>query len=307
MRVNIHPPSEVIYQQFQPFLFRGLEYTPTRDKDRISYISSWRNLRLKIIADNLFISGSLCKAYHGYNHVNFTFTQLQELKQELEEVLEVPASQIQVTRAEYGLVCDVTNSGISFSNLGKYKLYFPEKMRDYSGKVYGGDYVNSTHRVKFYDKTYEARRNQIYLDRKIIRIEKVVSLSDLRRVKAFNSLPLRTLEDVCSQKVQETLFKDLISTISRIEFLDLDRMGSLSARELRVYSYMNNEIIRKVVSKNFKAAYNNDKRVYQKCLQKLESKTFQKFLKELYKLNESLFPSMLLEGKKGTVKEYKNY
>lgn len=302
MKVKIQPPLEVVYQQFKPFFFRNFEFTPLKDKGRIYYISFWKNLRLKIIGDILFISGSLCKAYHGYNHLNLSFSQLQELKQELEKVLDIPASLIQVTRTEFGLVTDVTNSEISFSNFGKYKHYSSEKMRDSGGRVYGVNYTNSTHRNKIYNKTQEARRNDIQLDRKILRIEKVVSLSDLRRVKAFNSFPMRTLEDVCSERVQKALFNDLISTISKIEFLDLEKIGKLTMRELRVFSYMNDETIRKNVSKNFKVAYKNDKRVYQRCLQKLESKTFKKFLKQLYKLNETLFPCSLLDRKKGTAK-----
>lgn len=300
MKIKIYPPSEVIHQQFKSFLFKGFLFTPVSDKGRVYYISYLKGLRLKIFGDVLFITGSLCKAYHGFNDKNFTFKELNELKRELENVLEVPASLIQVTRMEYGLVSDVTNSGISFLNFGKYKSYHPEKIR-YNGLVSGIDYENSTHRLKLYDKTKEARKHGILLNRKLFRIEKVVSLSNLRKSKAFSSIDLRSLEDLCRLEVQWLLFQDLIKTVAKIEFLDLKKIETLTVRELRVYSYMNHEAIRKVVSKKFNVAYKNDKKVYQKCLQKLESKTFQKFLKQLYKINESLFPRLLIDGKKGTI------
>lgn len=297
--ILIRPPTEVLTQEFKKFLYLGFEFAPRQDKHRINYYSNFRNLRLKISGDRLLISGSLCKAYHECNYKNLTFTQLNKLKLEIENTFQVSASQIQVTRIEYGLVADVTNSDLTFSNFGNYKFYPSEKMRD-DGRIYGINYENSTHRLKIYDKSYEVRRYDIFLDRKLLRLEKVTSLRYLRKSKTFSGVQLTSLEDLCKEEVQRILFHDLITAISKIEFLDLKKMTGLSVRELRVYSYMNNEAIRKIVSKNFKTAYVNDKRVYQKCLQKLESKTFNEFLKQLYKLKETLFSDSLLAEKKGT-------
>jgi len=305
MMVVIQPPVETVAQEFRNFHYFGFEFTPRQEKQRINYYSNFRNLRLKISGDRLMVTGSLCKFYYGFNHKNLSVFQLNEVKVKIEETFEMAASQIHVTRIEYGLVADVTNSGLTFSNFGNYKFYPVEKMRD-NGKVYGVNYENSTHRLKIYDKTYEARRHGIFLERRLMRVEKVASLCSLRRAKAFSKVKLKSLEDLCKDEVQWVLFNDLVHSISKIEFIDLKKMERLSVRELRVYSYMNDEAVRKIVSKNFKTAYTNDKRIYQECVQKLESKAFRKFLKQLYKINQTLFSNSLLDGKKGTTnKQYK--
>ena len=231
---------------------------------------------------------------------------MQSLKQELEFLLDINAENIKVIKFEYGVVIDVTDKDILFRNFGMYKKIRPEMMSS-KGRIYGVQYTNSTHRVKLYDKSYEAKRNGIHLNRDYLRIEKCVSTWALRSNKSFKQVKLNNFEDLCSIQIQNLLFQDLYETIDKIEFTDLKKIGNFSIRELRVYSYMNDETIRKIVSKNFKTAYSNDSKVYNACIEKLKTNKKKNFLKSVYQIKENLnFGTRYLEQKKGTTNKNSN-
>jgi hypothetical protein len=266
----------------KPFHQFNLEFHPNIKKGEVrNYIANVRNMHLMISEDKLIFRNSLCKFYHGYNHKNLSVTQLNQAVTDLENILGISLRDASVRSFEYGIVLPVGNPKECYQNWHLYKGRSPQVMSA-SGREYGVSYENSTHKLKCYDKTFEAKRNGFYFDRNLIRVEKRVTPSHLNSSPRFKDNKILTLGDLCSWKVQELLGEDLIISLRKIELKNLPNgYDELSTKDLRIWGYMQFEPIRKAMHKSHPEAFKVDRAKYNKILQDYRKYNQDVFIEEV--------------------------
>jgi hypothetical protein len=271
----------VIHSINEPLEQFNLEFYPNYKKGEVvSYSTKFKNMYLTIRDNQLIIRNSLCKFFHGYNHKNLTGTQLNEAVTSLENTLGISLRDSLVRSFEYGVVLPVKDPKECYQNWHLYKGRTPQIMAA-KGREYGVSYENSTHRLKCYNKTFEAKRNGFYFDRNLIRIEKRVTPSHLNSSPRFKNNTIVTLDDLCSWKVLELLGEDLIISLRKIELKNLPSgYDELSTKDLRIWGYMQFDPIRRVMSKYHPEAFKVDRAKYNKIQQEYKKYNQDVFIEE---------------------------
>jgi len=261
------------------FIVFGLNFDPEiRNGIVIKYVSECRGLRITIRGQELIIQNSLCKFYHGYNHINFTYTELLRTKTYLEEFLGMSLEDAKVKSFEYGVMINVLKPSLVFDILGMYKNRKPQEM-SYKGKVYGVFYENSTHKIKIYDKTLEAKRNNFNLDFGLLRIEKKASKTHLNSSPRFVDNQIYTFGDICKRKTFQLLGDDLIQSLCRIELNDVTYYKEdLTIKDLRILGYMQNYPVRGLVKQYHKKSYEEDQKRFREILSDKNQNNFDNFI-----------------------------
>lgn len=280
VRQKINHPLNKFNLVFDPVIKKG---------EANSYRTKVDNLLLTIREDTLIIQNSLCKFYHGYNHLNFNYTELNQAITNLENILGISLRDAKVTSFEYGVVLNVQDPELVYSNWGVYKSKSPQAMQNQS-KIYGVYYKNSTHKLKCYNKTYEAKRNGFYLEKNIIRVEKSISLSHINSSPRFKKNQVKTLGDICKRKTLELLGEDLIYSLTKIELKNIpEKYSSLSTKELRIWGYMQYEPIRLAMQKLHIEAFKEDRAKYNKIQKDYRQYNQDIFIQEiLYKIEKCI-------------------
>lgn len=265
--IGIHVIKHVFLRLNKPLVAFGLSFDPViKYGEVIKYVSEFRGLRFTIRGQELTIQNSLCKFYHGYNHVNFSFSELLKAKSVLERKLGLNLDSAIVRSFEYGVLITVSKSSLVYNSLGMYKNRKPQEMT-YNGTVYGIQYENTTHRLKIYDKSLEAKRNGLKVEYGLIRIEKKVSRQHLNSSPRFKNNQIQTFGDLCRRSTLQLLADDLVDSLIKIELNDVDHYsGELSLKDLRLMGYMQNYPIRSLIKEHHKKSFELDQKRYKEIL-----------------------------------------
>ena len=266
--IGIHVIKHVFLRLNKPLLAFGLLFDPViKNGEVIKYISEFGGLRITIRGQELTIQNSLCKFYHGYNHHNFTYSELLKAKSMLEEQLGFCLDNANIRgRFEFGVVIKVEKPSLVFNMLGMYKNRRPQQM-SYNGTIYGVHYENSTHRLKIYDKSLEARRNGLKLDYGLLRIEKKASCQHLNSSPRFKNNQIQTFGDLCRRSSFQLLADDLVQSLTKIELNDIANYhDSLSIKDLRLVGYMQNYPVRSLIKEHHKKSFELDQKRHKEIL-----------------------------------------
>lgn len=255
----------------------------------IKYVSFYRGLRFTIQGETLTIQNSLCKFYHGYNHLNFYFWELLKTKSLLEELLGINLNDAKIRVMEYGAVIKVSKPELVYNSLGVYKNRMPQDM-SYKGKIYGKCYENSTHKLKIYDKTLEAKRNGFNFSEGLLRIEKKVSLSHLNSSPRFKNNQISTFSDICRRSTFQLLGEDLVKSLNLIELTDVVfYLKGLTIKDLRLLGYMGNYSIRKLIKTNHIKSYESDKKRYLEIIKDRNENNKDNFIIKVVQILEKIY------------------
>lgn len=105
---TIESHSHVLNKVNESLPLFNLVFDPIlKNGEVVGYAAKHKNLYLKIVEDRLIIKNSLCKFYHGYNHENLSFTQLNQAATGLENTLGLPLRDALVRSFEYGIILHV--------------------------------------------------------------------------------------------------------------------------------------------------------------------------------------------------------
>lgn len=281
-KTEISLPLEMRNQEFKPIEFLELIFYPEifSGGKLVCYKSTLKNLRLRIIGSTLYIENSLWKFYHGNNYLPFTYQELIKAIIQLEHELGLNSDTLEVIKLEYGMVVYTDEVDIHFKDFGKYKLYQPYNMTK-SGRVYGKYYLNTSMKIKIYDKKFEARREGHHLSNELLRIEKRCNLKMLVKTKNFEGVRANYLSDFSKKGVVEALYNDLISSLRKIEINDDALYSELSPKEIRVIGYFDNEHAREKMKRNHLSTYKRDRLVFEGVKKQSTNKKYIEFIELL--------------------------
>lgn len=255
--LKLNKPIEVFGLLFDPVLKYG---------EVIKYTSNFKGLRLTIREDELLIQNSLCKFYNGYNHLNFTYQELLTTKSMLEEQFDMCLDNARIRHFEFGVIIKVAKPSLIYNMLGMYKNRIPQQMT-YRGTIYGVRHENTTHSLKIYNKSLEAKRSGLKVDEGLLRIEKRVKCNHLNSSPRFKNNQIQTFGDLCKRSTFQLLAEDLVQSLTKIELNDLSHYTeNLSVKDLRLLGYMQNYPLRSLVKKHHVKSYEVDMKRYKEIL-----------------------------------------
>lgn len=259
----ISPYSELLSQQGEPIEVFGLLFDPVLKNGIVrKYVSDFNGLRLTLSGQELIIQNSLCKFYHGYNDQNFSYMDVLRAKSILEDRLHLSLDDAKVRNFEYGVVIKVAKPELTYNSLGIYKGKTPQKMSS-RGRVYGVYYENTTHSIKFYNKTYEAKRKGYNLETGLLRIEKKVKPCHLNSSPKFRINPINTFGDLCKRSTFQLLADDLVQSMAKIEINEIGWYDNdWTPRDLRLLGYMQLPQVRDLMKEHHHRAFEKDMKRY---------------------------------------------
>ena len=237
--------------------YNGISFNPKIENSKVvKWTGKLQNLYLTFQKDELTISNSIHKFYHGNNYCDFHFEELIQAFINLSEILQIDLSEAKIKKIEYG--CNLTDPGAIqlLPKLRRYKSRFFVAM--YSKTVVYGKKVSFTnYAIKFYNKQLEVKlHDKSVIEKATLRYEKEAKIRYLRQ----KSFPIETVADLLKLSNLKLLVADLLETsreIDKKQFIDLD---SLSIEELKKYSLLENGEAHKVALKNHRISVNRYKK-----------------------------------------------
>jgi len=280
---RINAPLRLLGQTFDPVIRNGVV---------IRYKSSIGNLHLSFREDVLTIQNSIHKYILGddNNYSSMTNTQLFQGVIQLGNELGLDLLIAKIISFELGVVITDNNIPETLSKLGHYKGNRPMPMQ-VNGKVYGTFYENSTHKLKFYDKSFEVKkRSGKTIESNLLRIEKKYSRSQLQNLAILKNNRIHTLGDLLSWVSLELLAKDLVDSISKIELKSIPpEIRGMSPKNLKSWCYLQDPYFRNYMKKYHLKAFEKDRAAANKIINQYRSDGYDRLIEAVrYKLDYCL-------------------
>lgn len=287
--LEIQVIKQVFLRENVPLLAFGLSFNPiSKHNEVVKYECHFQGLRLTIRGSELTIQNSLCKFFKGYNHLNFTYSELIQTKNILETILGLDLRSAKVGKFEYGTVIQVENPKLVYNSIGMYKNRIPQQMT-FNGSIYGVRLENTTHQLKIYDKTREASRNGLKLNYGLLRVEKRTSPSHLNSSPRFKNNQIQTFSDLCRRSTFQLLAEDLIKSLNKIEINEIGYYtDDLSIKDLRLLGYMQNYPIRSLIKEHHKKSFEVDQIRFKEILANRSQNNFDNFTQKVVEVIEEI-------------------
>lgn len=190
-----------------------------------NYSAKIRNLKVSYAGKRLCIEGSLHKYAKGNNYSLFTYEEAKTVIKELSEYIGIRLERFVVSKMEVGLNLPMDNNSEQYlSILHSYKNHPFIYMSPYgkTSKLKGRECHFSEYQIKFYDKTFEAKKRERNKDERekipanILRFE-----IDLYRNKLSDEGFMNVTGKNLQSPLHYTRFKKLMNEVfSKIVFND---------------------------------------------------------------------------------------
>ena len=270
----------------EPFEWCGLLWIPKFNKfgSLTTYYSELKNLNLTIRDNEFTITNSLQKFYMDNNYNSFTYNQVVDAFEQLNNCLPFIIYEATVKKIAMGLVIQETanpilNTWINFSN----KSPIPMLSRN---KTYGLKYFLTEYNIKGYDKTKEvSHHNNINLNQEYFRFEvEVKRMNNLNRGK--NQIGIYTVQDLLNPIKYEKLANYLIDKYSKIGKKPTINLNETTLKEKRLIASFKDFDVLNSIKIQHPNSYKKDRKEYKNLTLKLNDNTFQKSI--IQKLNHQI-------------------
>lgn len=270
----------------EPFEWYGLLWIPKFNKfgSLTTYYSELKNLNLSIRDYEITITNSLQKFYMDNNYNPFTYNQVVDAFEQLDNYLPFSIYEAAVKKIAVGMVIQeaanpILNTWVSFSN----KKAFPMLSRN---KMYGLKYFLTEYDVKGYNKTTEVKHhNNINLNQPYFRFEvEVKRINNLNRGK--NQIGIYTVQDLLNPIKYEKLANILIDKYNKIEKKPTINLNETSLKGKRLLATFKDMEVLNSIKKQHPDSYKKDRKEYKSLLNKLNNNSFQNQI--INKLNQQI-------------------
>lgn len=268
MEIPFYPPEAFRQKVPFPFELNGLIFRPEFNKngDVVSYSCQLENLYIKLISGKLILMNSLHKFWHGNNHSDFYWEEIQNCLQSLGEAFGEGFWKSRITRltAAVNLPCDPKTI---IERLISYNGNPMEPMRPRDGRaVYGKRFTSTHYGIKVYDKQFEVKKDTRVSILPVLRIEKEMKMPYFQKRKR-NPVPIYTSVDLTNPHSATLLAHELNEVVFSLGFdYGISPMAMKDFHDASVVIFMSNPEYRKVLKR--KSNYRTNKG-YEKRLQDL--------------------------------------
>lgn len=198
---------------------------------KTAYVGEFE-LQIRISSQNhckVYLKGSLHKYYtgryitEGYNHSDFSYSNICEAIHQISNVMNVTPSQIILHQLEFGLnIQTKENPSFVIEQILSHKG-MPFEQRQYRGKGKLIRFDRERYSVKIYNKGL-----QYDLSQNILRVEIKINKMAYFQGVTFNKFNISTMEHLLNYDLYECFLSALIQTLNELIFTD-DR---ISVREI---------------------------------------------------------------------------
>lgn len=269
-----------------PFEWYGLLWKPKFNKFGCltTYYSELKNLNLSIRDYEFTITNSLQKFYMDNNYNSFTYNQVVDAFEQLNNCLPFNIYEAAVKKIAMGTVIQeaanpILNTWMSFSN----KSPIPMLSRN---KMYGLKYFLTEYDVKGYNKTTEVKHhNNINLNQPYFRFE-----VDVKRMNNFNrgqnQIGIYMVQDLLNPIKYKKLANYLLDKYSKIEKKPTINLNETTLKEKRLLATFKDIEVLNGIKKQHPDSYKKDRKEYKSLLNKLNNNSFQNQI--INKLNQQI-------------------
>ena len=281
-----HLPMEVMEETKEPFEWYGFLWLPRFNKfgSPTAYYSEINNLKTVIRGNEFTVTNSLQKFYMGNNYESFTYSQVLDAFERLNNLLPFNIYTAAVKKVAMGAViqedCNlILNSWLSFINKEPFSMLSRNKM-------YGLKYFLTDYSVKGYNKTTEVKHhNDINLNSESFRFEvEVKRINNLNNGK--DKIGIYTVQDLINPVKYQKLATYLIDKYHRIAKKPIINLNDTSLKEKRLIATFKDFEVLNSIKKNHPDSYKKDRKEYKCLTKKLEDNTFQNQV--INKLNQQI-------------------
>jgi hypothetical protein len=272
LHINPNQPKTVLKRSPEPFLWKGIKFEPYYNKKGSiqSYAAKLNNLYLTFNENGLYIANSWHKYYHQNNWSDYTFSEIVDTYNKLNDKFNGLIEKAKIRRVDYG----VNMEGTPFefcSNWMFLRTKSPIPMQD-KGKVYGKKFFATEYNLKAYDKTIETKsKYHFLLSKQITRIEKSVFRMRNLTQRKINPIRLTTAKDLTDIAIIRQLADDFCNTCQKIEKVDSINFLVLTAPQIKVVAAMQNPEARKALRKNSYRTFKRYMKTYRKIMKDQKS------------------------------------
>jgi len=268
-------PKQVMEETKLSFEWCGLIWIPKLNKFDFPtfYFCELMNLYLVLRGNEISVTNSLQKFYMGNNYEAFSYTQVVEAFEKMNDLLPFNIYAAAVKKIAVGTVIQedadpILNTWISYSN----KKAFPMLSRN---KMYGLKYFLTEYDIKGYNKTTEVKHhNNINLNQQYFRFEvEVKRINNLNRGK--NKIGIYTVQDLINPIKYQKLTHYLIDKYRKIEKKPIINLNETSLKEKRLMACFKDIDVLNSIKKQHPDSYKKDRREYNHLTNKLNDNTFQ--------------------------------
>lgn len=287
---NYKPPIEVQQSIPQPFEWNNLIYVPNFSvaNGLVSHYSTkLHNLDIRIDKVEITTSNSWHKFHSRFNHTDYTSTQVEQTKYALEDALRMNLDDAIVKKLAYG--ANVATSFPvyeSFLTLNS-KTFHP--MIGRGGTLYGSQCFQSKHKVKAYDKAFDAKRNGIDIE-PLQRFEIEVRYMPYLH-KRKKTIPIFQVKDLLSKDVQWLLAFDLLRQFNKIVKAPTMKTEELDPKDQMLMAAWKDKAFRANLRRNNSHSYKSYLKQYRKLIEAMKSDDMARFEASLYAKLEDLIES----------------
>ena len=278
-------PKQIKDLQLTPFNWNGFLWIPHfRDSNvPLYYKSTFKNISLRIIENQLHVINSLHKFYHGNNYKLFTYKQVCRAFAILNNNLPIDVYKAKVLKLSVGVVIIENPQKIFDEWLYYYgKPYIPMKNKN---KIYGAKFFLTDYYIKGYDKTYEVKQhNKINLNVNYFRFEIEGKINIFNN--KTNNVGIYTVNDLLDKTKFNRLGEVLLEKYIQIEKQPKLDLTKLTLKEKRLVASMRNHEVKENIRKQHKDTYKKDRKEYNKLINNLDNSTFQNQV--ISKLNQQI-------------------
>lgn len=264
-------PSHISGQSPKWFELYGLDFKPVFPKFKdgpICYEAKFKNLYVKLVKCDyetwkIFVSNSLHVFCNSSNSSDFTYTQLRNTIDEIDNVLEGQFLGSKISRVEIGINLEDYETK-SWKNY-KGKPFLPMTK---GNKIYGKKAILNDYDIKGYDKTFEQKEHyRNNLTSNVTRIEKQVKYMR-HYLKRANRIALYQVKDLKSKDLLISMYSDLRNCIAKIQLSDELKFSKMQyLKDIRVASLFQIDAAVEQVKNRHYDTYKKDKRHFNLLVQ----------------------------------------
>jgi hypothetical protein len=268
-------PKEIIERKETPFDWYGIKWIPIyRESNSPSYYKSdYKNLKLQIFGDQLFVTNSLHKFCCGNNYEPFTYSKVVKTISYLNTILPIDVYNAKIIKISAGVVIN-ENSQKIFNEWQYFlgKEYLPMKNRN---KTYGAKFYLTDYQIKGYDKTYEVKNhNQIKLEKEYFRFEIDNCKPKILNNKT-NNIGIHTVRDLIDKEKYKKVGEMILDKYIKIEKSPKIDLSTLLLKEKRIYAEITNYEVKESIKKEHPDTYKKDRKEYNMIIKKYDNSAFQ--------------------------------
>lgn len=278
-------PKQARELQQTPFDWNGFLWIPHfKDSNTpLYYKSKFKNLSMRLVGSQLYITNSLHKSYHGNNYCSFSYVQVCKAIILLDNQLPINIYAAKILKLSVGIV--IKESPQLIFNEWLYYLGKPfTPMKNYN-KIYGAKFYLTDYSIKGYDKTYEVKNhNQIQLNDKYFRFE-IEGKTKIFNNKT-NNIGIHTVNDLLDYSKYIKLGNLLKDKYQKIEKHSRLNLSELTIKQKRLIASISNSEIKESIRKQHPDTYKKDRKEYNKIIQNSQKSIFQNQV--MQKINQQI-------------------